>query len=654
MIEANYSVDFETGRFSNNLNNVYAFLIAYQKVNQIKKSNKISIKNYKLTEDSVNFLETQNSRKINNLFFEFLDSLIEENLYVDKINLWFNNSSNFDGEFIIDWLVNNNFKTYNFDTVKNNTFYCIADKKINWLVIKFIYKNKKFYVRDFFKFAMLSVEKMGVILNISKKQEFGSKYYTYFIDDFNKTELAEYIDYCKFDVLILSKFMNYFNEFAKFFTSKSLTISSYAKKQWEQLYKFDYCSFENKSFSIDKIFNLKNIYSNQELDKIYTRLHYFGGYTKRNNFWQDSVVFGRIRLYDLNSAYPAAMCEKMPVFINKKCNNKNCDCIKLYKIIIKKAELKNGLQGIIRCKERQNTFYKNVYKKFYYEVWDKEFDWFKKFYNNLDFEIKEIVHFYKKDIFKKFVEKFYSIKEDASKIIKKIEDENGNKFSKDYIEASFKKVLAKLMLNSLYGKFGQDYLRDNYMFFKEEYKKGDVIKVGKKEFFVNGKKLKMYGNYYVYNCFDNSFEPKMIANVFIASYITCLVRIKIYEQIYNLKNNFLYSDTDSVYCLDAELDKKFVDKTKLGYWDIEKTGHFFKCLGAKNYIFSETETIDKNSKIVIAGVNKTEQLFNTLIDTYSYNQSFYKNKKKTMQNGILIENGIHTIKEKNFLGVDYD
>lgn len=174
-------------------------------------------------------------------------------------------------------------------------------------------------------------------------------------------------------------------------------------------------------------------------------------------------------------------------------------------------------------------------------------------------------------------------------------------FIKPYIEKSKKYAIcpnpvlvafAKLCLNSSYGKFGTNteraesemYEEDGLLKFATD-SKGEITYYNSKEF----------------------YRP-------VASFITAGGRLKLWNTIIKLgTDNFIYSDTDSIYLLgDVEEGSKkmeeiseFFDSVLLGYWDNESKFNEFKVLGQKKYMYRSVE--DNHIEMKCAGLPKQAQ-----------------------------------------------
>ena len=162
-------------------------------------------------------------------------------------------------------------------------------------------------------------------------------------------------------------------------------------------------------------------------------------------------------------------------------------------------------------------------------------------------------------LFTEYVNTFLKVKQEASGWPDWCVDENTKqKYIQDYfntegIVLDYVKIeknpglrsLAKLMLNSFWGKFGQrtnltqtTHISDPQEFF--EMMTSDQQKV-KNVQFVNNEYVKLE---WVYN--DDFVEPSARTNVIIAAYTTAQARLKLYSYLQPLDRRVQYCDTDSI------------------------------------------------------------------------------------------------------------
>jgi hypothetical protein len=170
--------------------------------------------------------------------------------------------------------------------------------------------------------------------------------------------------------------------------------------------------------------------------------------------------------------------------------------------------------------------------------------------------------------FKKFVEIFSAEKIKAKELGNKIDE-----------------IFSKLMLNSAYGKFGQN--PDNFY----------------KYYIVDARDDKPEGCqlFADYGEFDIWAEPTpkdVFYDVSIAASITSAARAVLLRAIASAKNP-LYCDTDSIVC--EGINAK-IDNSELGAWKLEATGDEFFLAGKKLYALYKKgkPLVDKNNNEYIA------------------------------------------------------
>lgn len=202
------------------------------------------------------------------------------------------------------------------------------------------------------------------------------------------------------------------------------------------------------------------------------------------------------------------------------------------------------------------------------------------------------------ELFKSYVDKWTEIKIQASL--------DGN---------SGLRTLAKLMLNSLYGKLATNPIKQP----RKPYLDDGVVK---------------------YELLDKEeCEPVYLpAGAFITSY----ARAFTVRASQNNYERWLYSDTDSCYFIGGEPPIGMeVDPVKLGCWKREHEFQKFKALRAKTYCFEE------NGELIIhcAGM-PTKCHKNVTIDNFEYGSVFEgKLKPKDVSGGIILIDDVFTIRE---------
>jgi len=159
--------------------------------------------------------------------------------------------------------------------------------------------------------------------------------------------------------------------------------------------------------------------------------------------------------------------------------------------------------------------------------------------------------------------------------------------------------MCKLLLNSLYGKTGQE------IFNKQELmKKETFINTLKNKNFEKVQKMRSFDEHILVEYKSDSIHPLGYGSlVYLANFITSKARLGLFKGINDIiKNNgkVYYCDTDSIYS-DIKMSPEFLDENELGKWKMEKEiskGRFF---GSKCYIIKE---LNEESTLHLKGIAK--------------------------------------------------
>ena len=163
-------------------------------------------------------------------------------------------------------------------------------------------------------------------------------------------------------------------------------------------------------------------------------------------------------------------------------------------------------------------------------------------------------------LFKNYVDTFLTLKQQASGWPAEVGDDPEKR--QDYIANYLthegiqldpekidknpgKRSMAKMMLNSFWGKFGQQANKNQvktfsapsafYKLLQDEEQQIHSIRI------VNEHMIEVVHNYT-----DETIPPQVNINIFIACFTTCWARLKLYEALHRLQQQVLYFDTDSV------------------------------------------------------------------------------------------------------------
>lgn len=350
-------------------------------------------------------------------------------------------------------------------------------------------KGYKLTFLDTVNYCGLSVESLGNILKLPKlihPKFLGKK-------PKNKSQWDELITYNRRDAEISKKYMEFlYDSFEKLGASHKLTIASTSMSL-----------FRNKYLK-DKYW----VHDSDELLEIFKA--YYGGRTE---------VFSRgnikkFNYYDINSLYPYVMKKIFPNPNTKRITYKNNPFyIKNY----------NGVSLVdVYCPYMEYPFLPHRTKdKLLFPTGN-----FKGWYSHVElryalklgYEIKKVhkTYYYKKNChpFRKFVNDMYKIR-------------MAFKRAKNPME-----IVVKLLMNSLYGKFGQKFTdRDDWQPFNHT-----LEELNKLDFFErHGDYIRIKKDY---------SEPSVHCIPIWALYTTAYARIKLYRLI--KKHKAVYCDTDSL------------------------------------------------------------------------------------------------------------
>jgi len=192
--------------------------------------------------------------------------------------------------------------------------------------------------------------------------------------------------------------------------------------------------------------------------------------------------------------------------------------------------------------------------------------------------------------------------------------------------------IAKLFLNSLYGKFGTN-----------PYKVNKIPYLDKEK-----------------NCieFENTEEEytKPVFTV-IASFVTSYARRNIIQTANKIGKRFIYADTDSVHIDGLEIPDINIDENKLGYYKLEYK--FIKARYIKGKTYLEEEENGKIHKTICGCPDRTKEIidftnFNTMFTLTEQNGLEYYNKHgklvpKRVKGGVILKPTEFSIKEETQL-----
>ena len=334
----------------------------------------------------------------------------------------------------------------------------------------------------------------------------------------------------------------------------------------------------------------KHVFQKDELkqspEKIlnYEKKAYKGGRTEvfKKKFEKNENNDSQLYYYDINSSYPSSMLEDMPfqyiktiVYENEIIEKENITKHNLYLAkSIYKGNNKSFIPNLlIRSDKGDIIASKNSDYAYHWGI-----ELIEAIDNGCEIYIRE-QHFYEeKKIFNTYANYYYN---ERLKVKKTNES---------------KSMFYKLLLNSLYGKFGQ-----------KVFTKKSIISSNNEIYDIIGKDNKLINIEFIgdekmiieYETIGDEFEIGKLIRF--SSYITALSRTKLSQIMRNIGHKHIYyCDTDSIFT-DKKPTIDFIDNNILGKWKLECIIKKALFLSPKSYYYEDIdEEICKKSKGVDA------------------------------------------------------
>lgn len=429
----------------------------------------------------------------------------------------------FDGTFIVDYLLNNGWKYVDkLDKDDTHAFTTLIDDAGAWYSIDIRYsKNRTIHIHDSLKLLPFKVAKIAKDFNLPILK--GRIDY----DDYTVSD--ESISYIHNDVRIVAMALKQIKDGGM----TKMTTASCAYNQYTSMRPIDY---------------LQLCYP--DLDTSFLnewRKAYRGGRSQVSPLYQGKILTG-VRRYDINSMYPYIMRHMplpygYPIPITSEGQYK----FELLHVRIGFVLKKGHLPSLLR-----KSAYFNGNDSYYIQTESVEEMWI----SNIDLELVrrnyDVYDYQLIDgwgfrcstlLFSDYVDKWYGKKQ---------------------IDSGARKIVDKLMLNSLYGKFGSNVMRRK----KVPKLVDDKIKYDLSE--------EEEGKHY--------YLPVAIA---ITSYAHRLLDDAIHE---TGLDKFVYCDTDSVHTL-GTLPDEWVDSKELGKFKLEAVESKSKYVRQKCYVYEDDDGI---------------------------------------------------------------
>lgn len=545
----------------------------------------------------------------------------------------------FDGNFIIDWLLRNDYKWNRVaeGKMKTNEFKCAISDRGAWYTITIKKGQTVIEFRDSLKLLPFSVKRIGKSFKTAHKKldmEYeGFRYAGCEITEKEKEYIAN-------DVLVVKEALEIMFERGH----QKLTIGSCCLEEFKSTY--DKTDFKNFFPNLTEIEIDPDLYGESNADA-YIRHSYRGGYCylvkgKENKIYDNGWTA------DINSSYSSNMSSESgnyypvgkPMFwkgdIPKEADNKyyfvrircrfNIKEGMLPTVQIKGTLLYNGTDYLTTSD--YYDYQSGTYKRYYMKQGVKhdsyvtmtmtcvDYELFLKHYNLIDLEVLDGCYFMKAiGLFDEYMYKYKEIKENS---------------------VGAERELAKLYLNNLYGKFAANdsssykvpYINSkNVLGFEivEEHEK-------KPGFIAVGSAITSYARRFVINAAQANFHGVD-------------------------KDGFIYSDTDSIHCSGKPEEVKGIriHPTSFCAWKLESYWDKAVFVRQKTYMEHVThvngEEVEPFYNIRCAGMSEdAKQEFLDKYDITDFKEGLKLNeglKPVRMPGGIVLEKkGYHMAKKQ--------
>lgn len=506
--------------------------------------------------------EDKNNYIIGYSIEQFLEQVITYcnfNKPFEETIVWFHNLK-FDGSYIVYYLLKNNIE-----------FEAFIDDVGMWYSVKVETDMATIVFRDSLKVLNFSID--YIAKNLLEKHFKGE---TPLLKEKPLVVKNEWIDYIINDVRVMCYALDelYNGQGFTKFTSASETL-----KEYKETIDFDN-NFPTFSYKLDS-----------EL-----RPCYKGGWAFVNPIYQNKPIKKKIKTYDENSKYPSILLNHdlpfgYPDVYEGKYIEPKSDEVAIYEVTLM-CDLKEGYLPTFQPQSPEQAYNLGIRTTQYirstngldetFVLTNFDLDLIKKHYHHKILAVsKSYIFKAKKGMFDDHINPYKDLKEEASK--------NGDNFGK---------LKSKIMMNSLYGKFGAKTEKQN---------KIPVLENEKLKFELSPIEIE---------------KPIYLP---VAIFVTSIGRTSIITDAQNNYDIFLYCDTDSLHLIDdgREVDLD-IDESRFGAWALENEAIYGKYIRAKLNIEESG-----SGKLTVTGAGMTPEV-KSLVNKDNFNVGeIFKGVKKT-------------------------
>lgn len=481
-------------------------------------------------------------------FRDWIHELIRRD---EKLTIYFHNGGGYDYHFLLPIV---------FDMFEEKDIAYFIDEKKKIFQIKICFGNKKWLkFKDSFKIWPLPLSKIGEAVGLEKLDYGDYDILDTFesVEDYKNWKGGEPYKYFIRDLDIPKKFAEYTKDILSIEDYK-LTLASTAK--YLQIKEFNE-DMKNVDFWIkdETVWNV-------------IKKTYRGGFTW-NKYDKQLKVLENISEYDVVSLYPSIMKNHKLPFGRVSFEDLDDHTYKIYAVDIKWAKAKvvpfiatSKLNEVFLEGDRVDSVYKEEINDYILYINNYEYELFEKLYDgewkvNFQCSFRERHH-----MFHDYIEHFADIKMSCDEEMKKEKSKKKvNKEKMGYLSA--RRMLVKLFLNSLYGKFGENILNVYTEVYKLEDIENDIFKPAEKLEYYNDERVVRNDNIAYVKKEDGL--KRNVSFIPLSEAIASKSRIELVKAIVANWDNFVYCDTDSIHLIGDEEPKGIKIGNEFGEWTFE-------------------------------------------------------------------------------------
>lgn len=484
-----------------------------------------------------------------------LDEMFQCISHFGVSKIMFHNLS-WDGTFIVHYLLENG---YTFKETSPTSQHLDA-KQFTWLKddMGTLYtldvclpNSKRIRFGDTAKLLMSSVDKLGKALGLPKLTTDYSKLRPYANWDDVPEELKEYI-FRDVDVVVDS-----YTKFKENYGSHGITLAGTAMKDFKEHYgRHQFAKDFGGSYKLPKGKKemVYEVLTKEQWDDL--KQAYKGGLTIGNESVRNLEVNCENGMsVDKNSLYPHIMKNyKLPYGKPLKFKPQG-DYVELIRIFVYRThkiddQMPSHLHNP-KATHLSKVKYVDEITDTYYTYTREELEELKLTYElkeGYNYRVVDITYFQAKYIFTSWV--------------------NEKEHLKIFAPTEIERLYHKTVLNSLYGKNGEHYLKGKTIIVYDPEKELPGTRYGLNEEYVEQKEVD---------------ETENLSYIPLAIFITSYSRVELLQAIRKNKHIFLYADTDSMYCSDIPTGIH-IHETEFGAWKPEVSFTKFKWIKPKAYL----------------------------------------------------------------------